>query len=600
MHLHPFFIFFLFTSLFVVSQAVCASDDIDAVIETMRAPSYDCPDNALFPELEAVLARDSLSTEQRFALEAAKGQFLICQGDYANALALLTGIVAQEEIDEESYAYASAIHQIGFVYDAQENPARCKYYAKARKLSSPERHSDVFTSASLGLITYCSDSMDVGERLGKMFAVLERYSDTGSPGELAHIHNSIGLLYGSLGQHSLAAEQYLKAHEMGLQVYEGSNKLSILISAIVSLLGSGQTDEAYKRIAEYGMLNKEIDTPLTNYLYQYSLSFYYRKTHNYEKLAASLPDLKEAVTAISSNFGMLIYKWHEAEVCLYKNDLTCVQNYLDSFDQGGHFIPANFVTNLDYLSFNLAMYLALGDIEKARIANEVFSTEAEKKRVRQQDSARVLSAATLYNKIYDLESEIEAAAQRRNNMLLVIAVILVILSGIVAYVLRKKFLATKAIDPVTQLLNAEAAIGRIDKLEAPKTHRAIAIAIFDISNLREITRKMGSTKADSVLRKIAQTLQNATRGNDILGRFGTDQFILCLHNIEERSARTFFERVRTALDNTFDDSAETSDINVESKMSIFVAHEKVSGLNDILDEMVMSIDINNRKADNVL
>lgn len=425
--------------------------------------------------------------------------------------------------------------------------------------------------------------------------MLERYSDIGSPGELAHIHNSIGLLYGSLGQHSLAAEQYLKAHEMGLQVYEGSNKLSILISAIVSLLGSGQTDEAYKRIAEYGMLNNEINTPLTNYLYQYALSFYYRKTQDYEKLALTLPDLKQAVTSISSRFGMLIYKWHEAEVCLQKNDLKCVQNYLNSIENTDNFIPANFITNLDYLSFNLAMHLALGDIEKARVANQVFSKEAEKKRVKQQDSARVLSAANLYNRIYDLESEIEAAEQRRNNMLMVIAVIILILTGVAAYVLRKKFLAAKAIDPVTQLLNAQTAIGRIDRLAPPKSERAIAIAIFDISNLREITRKLGSTKADSVLRQIAQALQKTTRGNDILGRFGTEQFILCLHNIEERSARVFFERVQTALNNTFDGKDNERDIAVESKMSIFIAHEKITGLNDILDDMVLSIGMNTQK-----
>jgi len=595
MQLHTSFIIFLFISLYVLSSAVCANDDIDAVIDTMRSPSYDCPNDELFPELEAVLARDTLTSQQRFALNAAKGQFLICQGDYASALTLLKGIVEQDDIDKESYAYVSAIHQIGFVYDAQENPARCSYYSKAQTLSSPERHSDVFTSASLGLITYCSDSMDVAERLGKMFSVLERYSDIGSPGELAHIHNSIGLLYGSLGQHSLAAEQYLKAHEMGLQVYEGSNKLSILISAIVSLLGSGQTDEAYKRIAEYGMLNNEIDTPLTNYLYQYALSFYYRKTQDYEKLALTLPDLKLAVTSISSRFGMLIYKWHEAEVCLQKNDLKCVQNYLNSIENTDNFIPANFITNLDYLSFNLAMHLALGDIEKARVANQVFSKEAEKKRVKQQDSARVLSAANLYNRIYDLESEIEAAEQRRNNMLMVIAVIILILTGVAAYVLRKKFLAAKAIDPVTQLLNAQTAIGRIDRLASPKSERAIAIAIFDISNLREITRKLGSTKADSVLRQIAQALQKTTRGNDILGRFGTEQFILCLHNIEERSARVFFERVQTALNNTFDGKDDERDIAVESKMSIFIAHEKITGLNDILDDMVLSIGMNTQK-----
>ena len=177
-------------------------------------------------------------------------------------------------------------------------------------------------------------------------------------------------------------------------------------------------------------------------------------------------------------------------------------------------------------------------------------------------------------------------------------VVFLLLIIIAAYVLRKKHLARKAIDPVTLLLNADSAIARINKLEAPKKGRAIAIAIFDISNLREITRKMGSTKGDLVLRKIAQTFQNVTRGNDILGRFGADQFILCLHNIEERSARQFFDRVQSALDNTFENDAATDHIVVESQMSVFIATEKITGLNDILDDITMSFDMSSHNDTN--
>ncbi len=595
MRSHISYIISALTSFLVLSFPASADEDFDATLAKMRAHTYDCPNDALFPELETLLSQDTLTHRQRFALSVAKGQFLICRGDYANALNLLQQQVAQDDIDKTSYAYASAIYQIGFVYDAQENPKRCEYYNEAQTLSSPQHHSDIFTSSSLNLITYCSASSDVGERLGKMFNVLERYSGVGSPGELAHIHNSIGLLYGSLGQHSLAAEQYLKAHEMGLQVYEGSNKLSILISAIVSLLSSGQTDEAYQRILEYGRLNSTIDTPLTNYHYQYALSFYYRKTRNYEQLAFTLADFKEAVSAVSSSLGQLFYNWHATEVCLYDNNLPCLQDYIEGFEQGENYIPPRLRTNLDYLSFNLSLYLALGDIEKAKVAATALAKEVDRKFVKQQDSARVLSSATLYNKIYTLESEIEAAEKRRTNTLYLLGVVMTLLSGIIAFVLRRKFLASKAIDPATQLLNAETAIARISKLPAPKESRAIAIAIFDVRNLREITRQLGSTRADSVLRQISQTMQNATRGNDILGRFGTEQFILCLHNIEERSARTFFERVQNALNTTFETDATADHLNVESSMSIFISHEKIDGLNAVLDDMVVSLGMNQRQ-----
>lgn len=588
-----------FCSVLLASFATSANTDVDAVIEKVRSPSYDCPSQSLLPELEQALTLESLTSQQRFALTVAKGQFLICRGKYEEAENMLLKAIMQNNIDEGSYAFASAIYQIGFTYDARENPARCEYYQQAQDLSSPERHSDIFTSSSLGLINYCSESTSPEVRLGKMFGVLKRYSDNGSPGELAHIHNSIGLLYGELEQHALAAEQYLKAHEMGLLVYKGSNKVSIIISAIVSLLSSGQIDRAYESILELGVLNNEIKTPLSEFLYQYALSIYYRKTQDYNSLAYSLPDLEKATANISSSLGKMLVDWHKAEICLHNNDLNCIEQYLTSIDAlDKNAIPRVFKSNLDYLSFNVSMYLALADIARAKEAHSTYSKAVTKRREVTQDTALIVGAANLYTRIYDLESAIEQAEEQRKSTLYTAIAVFLLLVTITGYVLHKKHLARKAIDPVTLLLNANSAIARINKLDAPKRGRAIAIAIFDISNLREITRKMGSTKGDLVLRQIAQTLQNVTRGNDILGRFGTEQFILCLHNIEERSARQFFDRVQNALDNTFENDATSDHIVVESQMSVFIANEKITGLNDILDDIAMSIDLGNRSGNN--
>lgn len=588
----------ILANLILLSLSSCvsaASDEVSAIIQQVRAPSYDCPDNTLFPKLEATLAREDLTSRQRFALKVAKGQYLICRGDYGTALSQLEALIAQQDLDKQSYAYISAINQIGFIHDVQEQSTRCQYYQQAHDLSSPAHHSDIFMTSSLALYTYCSEGDDVGERLGKMFSILERYSKSGTPGELAHIHNAIGLIYGSLGQLGLAAEQYLKAHEIGSQVYEGSNRLSSLISVIVSLLGSGQTDEAYQRIEEFERLNRQVNTPLTNYHYYYSLSYFYRKTRNYEQLEQSLPAFEEAVSALANPFGILIYKWHKAEVCLYQNDLNCLSNYLSGFDNKENTIPPPLSTNLDYLSFNLAMYLALGDIDKARKANEIYSLAAERKFIRQQDSARILSAANLYNRIYDLESAVIQVEKKRKHTLVALLITVLLSSIIAAFVLRRKFLATKAVDPVTRILNAEIAVSRINKLKAPDNGRVIGIAIFDVNNLREVTRQFGSSKADSVLRNVARTLQNNIRGNDILGRFGTEQFIMCLHNVEEYSARPFFEKLQTALNHALEEDIKTGRIKVSAEMSIFIAHEKMSGLSDILDEMVMSLSMNNHR-----
>jgi len=58
---------FSFLSVALASFAALANDNIDAVIEKVRTPSYDCPNQSLLPELEDTLALESLTSQQRFA-----------------------------------------------------------------------------------------------------------------------------------------------------------------------------------------------------------------------------------------------------------------------------------------------------------------------------------------------------------------------------------------------------------------------------------------------------------------------------------------------------------------------------------------------------
>ena len=88
---------FSFLSVALASFAALANDNIDAVIEKVRTPSYDCPNQSLLPELEDTLALESLTSQQRFALTVAKGQFLICRGQYEEAETIL-GVTAQKLI----------------------------------------------------------------------------------------------------------------------------------------------------------------------------------------------------------------------------------------------------------------------------------------------------------------------------------------------------------------------------------------------------------------------------------------------------------------------------------------------------------------------
>ncbi|MFT5996961.1 MAG: GGDEF domain-containing protein, partial [Glaciecola sp.] len=91
--------------------------------------------------------------------------------------------------------------------------------------------------------------------------------------------------------------------------------------------------------------------------------------------------------------------------------------------------------------------------------------------------------------------------------------------------------------------------------------------------------------------EIANTLKHIIRNSDILGRFGPEQFILCLADIEEEAAQAFFERTKKALSNTFADYNNQQLISVDSSMSIYYSNEAFSDIDEVLNNMLLSLSI---------
>ena len=279
---------------------------------------------------------------------------------------------------------------------------------------------------------------------------------------------------------------------------------------------------------------------------------------------------------------------------MYDKDLACINDYLAEAESEDNAARRFISQNLEYLKFRVQIGIALEDKERTESAFVDYADHYHSISQKRQSSASILSAANLYSKVHSLESEIEKAQRLRRNTIIFSVALFLALSVLTAYVLRKKHLARLAIDPATQLLNADVAVSRIEQTSSPEKGKTNALALLDLSNIRELTIAAGSAKSDLVLREISDTLRNVTRDSDIVGRFGPEQFILCLPNIEEGSATNFFERVQNELDNTSIDDPNNESINVRSSMSIFIATEKFTDLHAIIDEMLLSFSVKSK------
>ena len=75
-----------------------------------------------------------------------------------------------------------------------------------------------------------------------------------------------------------------------------------------------------------------------------------------------------------------------------------------------------------------------------------------------------------------------------------------------------------------------------------------AVLVIDVDHFKSINDQRGHAAGDQVLQQIATTLQASVRTEDILGRWGGEEFIVVAGNTGRESAAVLAERLRAAVE----------------------------------------------------
>jgi len=105
-------------------------------------------------------------------------------------------------------------------------------------------------------------------------------------------------------------------------------------------------------------------------------------------------------------------------------------------------------------------------------------------------------------------------------------------------------------DHLTGLLNRRGFLENAQTLRKrlAKRGEAVAVLMFDLDYFKSINDRFGHSAGDEVLRLFARVTKASTRLNDIIGRFGGEEFIAIVPGDIE-VADKIAERVRTAFEN---------------------------------------------------
>ena len=114
---------------------------------------------------------------------------------------------------------------------------------------------------------------------------------------------------------------------------------------------------------------------------------------------------------------------------------------------------------------------------------------------------------------------------------------------------RSAQLSQPGSDPVTGLPHAKnfrEALG-IEVKRAVREQCPLAVVMIDLDNFRKINDAHGKERGDEVLRRIGETLRDALRATDIIGRVGGDEFGMLLPKANAQQAQMVIDRARAGI-----------------------------------------------------
>ncbi len=116
------------------------------------------------------------------------------------------------------------------------------------------------------------------------------------------------------------------------------------------------------------------------------------------------------------------------------------------------------------------------------------------------------------------------------------------------------------VDPLTQVGNrrySEITLkSRFD--EQARYGWKFAMMLADLDHFKRINDQFGHDVGDKVLHAVAQTMSRAVRSFDFVGRWGGEEFLLCLPNIkDEEELHIFAQRIRALVLESYVDAEET-------------------------------------------
>ncbi len=138
-------------------------------------------------------------------------------------------------------------------------------------------------------------------------------------------------------------------------------------------------------------------------------------------------------------------------------------------------------------------------------------------------------------------------------------------------------------DSLTDLYNRSYLEKKIQNLNREK-RLPIALIMADLNGLKLVNDTYGHSEGDKLLRKMAEILKESCRGDDLIARWGGDEFVILLPETDNKAVKKVVKRINKKISNTFLEFEDGSKLPLSAALGFGVKRHYFEDIFEILDE----------------
>tara|TARA_R110001583_G_scaffold40369_1_gene129032 strand:- start:245 stop:2080 length:1836 start_codon:yes stop_codon:yes gene_type:complete len=575
----------LFTNLcclFIVTNSVLANNLKDTLNFIQPSHNYDCPVDKIFSDkVEWLLVNTpNLSTQERSKLLWQKSVALYCnEGASENYIQLLKQIILLPSDDVNHNLLSIAIFDLTHYFSDSKDKS-CHFLHEKRLLVT-KASKEFLKYLDLVEIQYCAE-ITAMDKLKKLFMALELSDEDDNFKGI--VYDTLAQIYSSLGQFSLAANTYKKK----LAIADNdSEKYRYYYRIATELFDAGKIEESKSFFHKYESGNEKHkntqDIKMLLAILKIKFAYIENKFALMMELIDEFEPYQKIVIERFKNNKMALFK---AIACLENNRVQCVNAFISKIDL---LIKESSDSNSLYLNeFLIKYYISQNqpELSKKYFKNYIKINQQDLRN--QQNSVSILGVAEMQQDIVELELGVVTERLEKSWVILFLSgLIILILITISLFIWRQKGKQKRLseTDELTRIYNRRAIFEQIANLKNTINNDIHAIILFDLDHFKSINDKYSHISGDKALRHIVKLTKVNIRQQDLFGRVGGEEFIVCLKNLKKESAQTIVERIRSSFENNsllIDDEIE---LKVKASFSITYIDKSISNFKTLYQKL---------------